>query len=107
MCAGAETLTEQSPGYRAIGIWNVTSLVVKEAELVREVERYWLDIVRLTSTHSLGSGTSLLERVLTLFQSGVCFDERWWTGIGILVSPSACCLCIAVEVVWASDKDSF
>ncbi|KAI3352981.1 hypothetical protein L3Q82_019556 [Scortum barcoo] len=34
----------------------------KEPELVREVERYRLEIVGLTSTHSLGSGTQLLER---------------------------------------------
>ncbi|KAI3359158.1 hypothetical protein L3Q82_002692 [Scortum barcoo] len=46
----------------AIGTWNVTSLGGKEPELVREVERYRLEIVGLTSTHSLGSGTQLLER---------------------------------------------
>ncbi|KAI3365932.1 hypothetical protein L3Q82_009701 [Scortum barcoo] len=50
----------------AIGTWNVTSLGGKEPELVREVERYRLEIVRLTSTHSLGSGTQLLERGWTL-----------------------------------------
>ncbi|KAK3563728.1 hypothetical protein QTP86_034452 [Hemibagrus guttatus] len=44
------------------GTWNVTSLVGKEPELVREVERYRLEIVGLASTHSLGSGTQLLER---------------------------------------------
>jgi len=38
----------------AIGIWNVTSL--KEPELVCEVKRYQLDIIGLTSTHSVGSG---------------------------------------------------
>ncbi|KAI3364498.1 hypothetical protein L3Q82_011284, partial [Scortum barcoo] len=47
----------------AIGTWNVTSLGGKEPELeMREVERYRLEIVGLTSTHSLGSGTQLLER---------------------------------------------
>ena len=46
----------------AIGTWNVNSLMGKEPELVREVERYRLDIVSLTSTHSLGSRISLLER---------------------------------------------
>ncbi|KAJ0019143.1 hypothetical protein NQD34_006712 [Periophthalmus magnuspinnatus] len=45
----------------ALGTWNVTSLGGKEPELVREVECYRLDIVGLTSTHSLGSGTQLLE----------------------------------------------
>ena len=35
-----------------IGAMNVTSLVEKEAKLVGEVERYWLDIVGFTSMHS-------------------------------------------------------
>ncbi|KAI3359248.1 hypothetical protein L3Q82_002768 [Scortum barcoo] len=56
----------------AIGTWNVTSaLGGKEPELVQEVERYRLEIVGLTSTHSLGSGTQLLERGWTLHYSGV------------------------------------
>ncbi|KAK3534950.1 hypothetical protein QTP70_002031 [Hemibagrus guttatus] len=46
----------------AFGTWNVTSLGGKEPELVREVEQYRLEIVGLASTHSLGSGTQLLER---------------------------------------------
>ena len=46
----------------AIGTWNVTSLMGKKPELVQEIERYWLDIIGLTSMHSLGSGVSLLER---------------------------------------------
>ncbi|KAI3354717.1 hypothetical protein L3Q82_004508 [Scortum barcoo] len=60
----------------AIGTWNVTSLGGKEPELVREVERYRLEIVGLTSTHSLGSGTQLLERGWTLHYSGVAQGER-------------------------------
>ncbi|KAK3547403.1 hypothetical protein QTP86_018910, partial [Hemibagrus guttatus] len=55
----------------AFGTWNVPSLGEKEPELVREVERYRLEIVGLASTHSLGSGTQLLERGWTLFFSGV------------------------------------
>jgi len=54
-----------------LGTWNVTSLAGKEPELVREVERYKLDMVRLTSTHSTGSGTKLLERGWTLSFSKV------------------------------------
>ena len=42
----------------ALGTWNVTSLVGKEPELVRKVEKFRRDIVGLTSTHSKGSGTS-------------------------------------------------
>ena len=39
--------------------WNVTSLGVKKPELVREVERYRLEIVGFTSMRTLGSGTHL------------------------------------------------
>ena len=47
----------------AMGTWNVTLLGGKEPELVLEVERYRVEIVGLISTHSLGSGTQLLERL--------------------------------------------
>ncbi|KAK0134372.1 Craniofacial development protein 2 [Merluccius polli] len=75
------------------GTWNVTSLVGKEPELVREVEKFWLDIVGLTSTHSKGSGTSLLERGWTLFHSGVATGERR-RAVAILIAPrlGACML---------------
>lgn len=33
--------------------------LMKEPELVFETERHWLDIVRLASMHSLGSGVRL------------------------------------------------
>ncbi|TWW80180.1 hypothetical protein D4764_10G0012100 [Takifugu flavidus] len=74
--------------------WNVTSLVGKEPELVREVEKFRLDIVGLTSTRSKGSGTSLLERGWTLYHSGVADGERRQGGVAILVAPqlSACIL---------------
>uniref|UniRef100_A0A3B3BLN8 Reverse transcriptase domain-containing protein n=2 Tax=Oryzias melastigma TaxID=30732 RepID=A0A3B3BLN8_ORYME len=71
----------------AFGTWNVTSLGGKEPELVREVERYRLDIVGLTSTHSLGSETQSLERGWTLYHSGVAHGERRRAGVGLLVSP--------------------
>ncbi|KAK3569254.1 hypothetical protein QTP86_026594, partial [Hemibagrus guttatus] len=71
----------------AFGTWNVTSLGGKEPELVREVERYRLEIVGLASTHSLGSGTQLLERGWTLFFSGVPHGERRWAGVGLLIAP--------------------
>ncbi|KAK3508312.1 hypothetical protein QTP70_020020, partial [Hemibagrus guttatus] len=71
----------------AFGTWNVTSLWGKEPELVREVERYRLEIVGLASTHSLGSGTQLLERGWTLFFSGVPHGERHRAGVGLLIAP--------------------
>nr|XP_049577503.1 glycine receptor subunit alpha-3 isoform X6 [Syngnathus scovelli] len=71
----------------ALGTWNVTSLAVKEPELVCEAERFRLDIVGLDSTHSLGSGTSPLEKGWTLFHSGVAHGERRRAGVGILIAP--------------------
>ncbi|KAI3358211.1 hypothetical protein L3Q82_003209 [Scortum barcoo] len=71
----------------AIGTWNVTSLGGKEPELVWEVERYRLEIVGLASTHSLGSGTQLLERGWTLHYSGVAQGERRRAGVGLLIAP--------------------
>ncbi|KAK3552451.1 hypothetical protein QTP86_011720 [Hemibagrus guttatus] len=71
----------------AFGTWNVTSLGGKEPELVREVERYRLEIVGLASTHSLGSGTQLLERGWTPFFSGVPHGERRRAGVGLLIAP--------------------
>ena len=59
----------------------------KEPELVREAERYRLEIVGLTSTHSSGSGTSLLERGWTLFYAGVVPGERRRAGVGLLIAP--------------------
>ncbi|TWW77677.1 hypothetical protein D4764_12G0010670 [Takifugu flavidus] len=59
----------------ALRTWNVTSLMGKEPELVREVEKFQLDIVGLTSTHSKGSGTSLLKKGWTLYHSGVANEE--------------------------------
>ncbi|KAK3506345.1 hypothetical protein QTP70_005034 [Hemibagrus guttatus] len=71
----------------AFGTWNVTSLEGKEPELVREVEIVWLEIVGLASTHSLGSGTQLLERGWTFFFSGVPHGERRRAGVGLLIAP--------------------
>ena len=54
----------------------------EEPELVEEVERYRQEIVGLTSSHSLGSGTYLLERGLTLLHSGVARGERRQACVG-------------------------
>ena len=67
----------------AMGTWNVNS----QPELVQEIERYWLEIIGLSSTHSLGSGTELLERGWTLFYSGVARGERRRAGVGLLIAP--------------------
>ena len=60
----------------AMGTWNVTSFGGEKPELVREVERYQLEIVGLTSMHSLGSGTKLLKRGWTLPSSAaMCWSS--------------------------------
>ena len=59
----------------------------KVPELVREVERFRLEIIGLASTHSLCSGTELLERGWTLFYSGVARGERRRAGVGLLIAP--------------------
>ena len=64
----------------ALGTWNVTSLWGKEPELVREVERYRLDLVGLTSTH-----VSVLE-------------PYSWIGVGLFSSPELLRVCGAGRV---------
>ncbi|KAK3528571.1 hypothetical protein QTP70_003745 [Hemibagrus guttatus] len=71
----------------AFGTWNVTSLGGKQPELVKEVERYRLEIVGLASTHSLGSGTQLLKRGWTLLYSGVPHGQRRRAEVGLLIAP--------------------
>ena len=72
-----------------MGTWNVTSLGRKQSKLVREVERYRLEIFRRTSTHSLGSRTQLLERGWTFFYPGVARGERRQAGVGFLIAPQS------------------
>lgn len=61
---------------------------------MQAVERYLLDIVGLTSTHNLDSGTQFLERAWTLYFSGAARSVRWWAGVGLLIAPqlSSCVL---------------
>ena len=63
----------------------------KGLELVYGVRKFQLDI-GLTSTHSKGSGSNLLQRGWTLFHFGVANSEKQWAGVAILVAPwiSAC-----------------
>ncbi|KAI3362679.1 hypothetical protein L3Q82_001639 [Scortum barcoo] len=72
-------------------MWNVTSLGGKEPELVREVERYRLEIVGLTS------GTQLLERGWTLHYSGVAQGERRRGWCGLAYSSPAQPPCVGVH----------
>jgi len=79
-------VTFRSVTFRRVTFPNCTSLAGKEPGLVREVERYQLDMVGLTSTHSTCSGTKLLERGWTLSFSGVAQGLRRQVGVGMLTS---------------------
>ncbi|TWW64942.1 hypothetical protein D4764_22G0005890 [Takifugu flavidus] len=70
----------------ASGTWNVTSLAGKELELMGKVERFQIDMVGLTLTHSVGSGTQVLEGGWTLFYAGVAQGERRRAGVGFLLA---------------------
>lgn len=52
---------------------------------MQEVRRYQLEIVRLTSRHSLGSGTSS-SREAGLF-SGIAHGEWWRACVALLIAP--------------------
>ena len=80
--------------------WNVTKLAGKDPELVREVEQYQLDLVGLTYTHSIGSGTKLMDRGYALPFSGVAQGVRCWAGVAFLTRPrliAATLECIPVD----------
>ena len=83
--SGGDGPRQPRPGRQrlTLGTWNVTPPGGKEPELVQEVDRYWLDLVGLASTHSIGSGSKLLERGWTLVAKGV----RRRADVGILTSP--------------------
>ena len=76
--SGGDRTRQPRPGQQrlTLGMWNVTTLGGKEQEPVREVERYWLDLVGLTSMHNMGSGSKHLDRGWTLFFSGVAKGVR-------------------------------
>ncbi|KAI3356654.1 hypothetical protein L3Q82_003288 [Scortum barcoo] len=81
----------------AIGTWNVTSLGGRSLSSCVEVERYRLEIVGLTSTHSsLGSGTQLLERGWTPSLLWSCPGWRR-AGVGLLIAPQLSRHCVGVH----------
>lgn len=67
-----------------MGTWSVNSLTRKEPDLVRDIHYYRLDMVGLTSTHSVSTGTKPLDRGRTLFFSGTAQGVRHQSGVGIL-----------------------
>ncbi|CAM4456622.1 unnamed protein product [Leuciscus chuanchicus] len=65
----------------------ISSTHNQEPEIVREVQRFRLEIVGITCTHGLGSGTTLLERGWTFHHSGVAHGERRRADVGLLIAP--------------------
>lgn len=65
---------------------DLTSLAGEEPKLLREIEMYLLEIVRLSSTHSLGSETQLIEKGWSVFYSGVAESERSLTRSFVLTA---------------------
>lgn len=70
----------------SLWLWNITSLIGKEPELVQQIEGYQPDIVGFTSKDSTDSGTKLLERDWSLSYSGVVQGERQQAGMRIFTS---------------------
>ncbi len=58
----------------------------KVPDLVRGVERYQQNAVGLTSMHSFGSGTKLLDRRWTLSYSGIVHGEMCQAVVGLLTN---------------------
>ena len=56
--------------------WNTVSQVARKPKLEWEVKRYWLDIIRITSTHRRNSGTNLPKKGWILFLPSVPLSER-------------------------------
>lgn len=49
----------------------------KESELVCEMEEYGLDTVDLTSAHSMGSGTKILDQGRSISPLGCTVGQQW------------------------------
>ena len=67
--------------------WNGLTFTGKELELVEEVKRYHLDIVRVSLTKRRGSGTVDLDGGWKLFYSGADPSMSAQADVGILTTP--------------------
>lgn len=68
----AGPLEDRSPATEA-GNGDVTCLMGKEPELVHDVERYWLDTVEFTSTHSM--------KQKFRWEFGEAMEKRLWKAV--------------------------
>jgi len=88
MGTGRRVLTSrQRRRFLKVGVWNVWGLRGKEPELVREAEKYRLDIIALSETKLRGNEAQELDGGWCLFHSGVGPEVRARAGVGILTSP--------------------
>jgi hypothetical protein len=53
------------------GTWNLKTIMSKEAEITREMERYKIQVLRISEVKKKGNGEMKLEKVCVLRYSGV------------------------------------
>ena len=80
------TLLEK-PSQTVADNWNVLTITGKELELVEEIKKYHLDIVKVSSTKRHGSGIVDLDDRWKLFYSGADPSMSAQASVGILTSP--------------------
>jgi exonuclease III len=68
------------------GTWNIKSLNGKEVEIVREIEKYRLELLGLSEVKKKGSGEKCLEKDFILRYSGVPATNEAKEGVGVIVS---------------------
>jgi exonuclease III len=66
--------------------WNIKSLNGKEVEVVREMEKYRLELLGLSEVKKNSSGEKRLEKGFILRHSGVPAINRAKEGVGVIVS---------------------
>lgn len=100
-CKELLIIRNKSGSYRSVG---EAAIRPSQAESLAmcEVERYQLDIVGLTATHSLGSGAQLLEMGLTLSPTLKFPRGEASSGCGATHKPLAECHGIGVLLEFSS-----
>jgi exonuclease III len=68
------------------GTWNIKSLNGKKVVIVREMEKYRLELLGLSEVKKKGSGEKRLEKGFILRYSGVPAINRAKEGVGVIVS---------------------
>ena len=67
-----------------LGTWNVRSVKNKETELIREMERYNLDVLGVSKTKARGNGMTAIDGAIYVY-AGVA-EGRAKSGVGIVIA---------------------